>query len=246
MDSQDHSPHLFDSIITDRPMTYDLLGKCTRKWKVIYADPPWEFKNWSEKGEDRNANQHYNTMAIDDLMAMPVKDIADDDSVLFLWVTDPTLPHAMKLINAWGFEYATVANYWVKTWPKADLASMDEKRSFPMGGGYGTRANPEQLWLATRGSPQRRIHLINDELKQDMSIRRLQFAPRARHSEKPHKFYDIIERLYEGPYLEMFTRKTKPGWAYWGNQVGLLNDPHVRTKKAKAPPAPMPLLEGAG
>ncbi len=236
------SPHYFDDIVTDRVLTHDLLGKVSRKWRVFYADPPWAFDNYSEKGEDRNANQHYDTMSIEDLMAMPVADIADDDSVLALWVTDPTLRHAMRLLEAWGFEYKSVLAYWAKTWGKTDHTSMHETKDFPIGNGYGTRANPEQLWLCTRGKPERRIHTINGERKPDMAIRRLQFAPRMQHSRKPEKFRAIIERLYEGPYLELFTRTTPPGWGAWGNQVGLLDDGQVKTKKGKVL-APAPLFD---
>lgn len=236
------APHFFDDIVTDRLLTHDLLGKVSRKWRVFYADPPWAFDNYSEKGEDRNANQHYSTMSVDDLMKMPVADIAEDDAVLALWVTDPTLRQAMHLLEVWGFEYKSVLAYWAKTWGRTDPESMHETRDFPIGNGYGTRANPEQLWLCTRGKPERRVHMIKGERKPDMSIRRLQFAPRMQHSRKPDKFRAIIERLYEGPYLELFTRTTPPGWGAWGNQVGLLDEGEVKTKKGKVL-APAPLFD---
>jgi len=235
-------PHTFDNIITERPITYDLLGKLSRLWPVIYADPPWKFDNRSEKGEDRNANQHYNTMSLEELMALPVRDLAAPDCVLAIWVTDPTLRQAMTLIESWGFEYKSVLAYWAKTCKGTDLTCMHETADFPFGNGYGTRANPEQLWLCARGEPQRRKHLIKGHLKPDEGIRRLQFAKRMQHSRKPEKFRKIIERLYEGPYLELFTRTTRPGWAAWGNQVGLLDEGEVRTKKAKVL-APTPLFD---
>ena len=235
-------PHYFDHIVTDRPITYDLFGKLSRLWSVIYADPPWKFDNRSEKGEDRNANQHYPTMSIEEMMVMPVQDLAAPDCVLAIWVTDPCLRQAMQLIEAWGFEYKSVLCYWAKTCKGTDLSSMHEINDFPIGNGYGTRANPEQLWLCTRGEPQRRKHMIKGHLKPDEAIRRLQFAKRMQHSRKPEKFRKIIERLYEGPYLELFTRTTRPGWAVWGNQVGLLDNGAVKTKKAKLL-APTPLFD---
>lgn len=238
------SPRLFDSIETDRPITYDLLGKLTRKWRVIYADPPWKFENRSELGEERNANQHYDTMSIQDIMSMPVKDIAEDDAVLIMWVTDPTLHQAMDVIKAWGFEYKTVLFYWVKTWDHVDLECMHETKSFPIGTGYVTRAGPEMVLIATRGKPERRILNIDGVMKQDKSIRRLQFAPRGKHSEKPKKFYGLIERLYDGPYLELFTRTRRPGWGAWGNQVGGLDDGTAgKKKKFVKPVAPAPLFD---
>lgn len=236
--------HIFDNIVTDRPLTHDLFGAVTRKWPLIAADPPWSFDNWSEEGEDRNANQHYETMTLDQMKQLPVGDIAADDCALFLWVTDPTLPQAMELLKSWGFTYRSVAFYWAKIWEGADVHEMDERRTFPIGTGYGTRANPEQCWLATRGNPRRRILEIDGELKKDMAIRRLQFGPRTQHSAKPGKFYDLMTRLYEGPALEMFARNQRPGWACWGNQIDLLNEGPVRTKRRRKdrPKAPVPLF----
>lgn len=251
IDLQGFARHPFDTIETDRPLTRDLFGDLTRKWPLIYADPPWRFENRSELGEERNANQYYDTMSLDDLVRLPVRDIAADDAILAMWVTDPTLEHAMQLIRAWGFEYKTVGFYWVKT--RDDNASragtnhdsMHETADFPIGTGYITRANPEQLWIAARGEPRRRLHLIDGETKPDMSIRRLQFAPRTKHSQKPERFYGLLERLYDGPYLELFSRTRRPGWAAWGNQVGGLDDGTAGRKKkaAERPIAAAPLFD---
>lgn len=238
-------PHMFDDIVTDRALTHDMFGKLTRKWRVIYADPPWKFMNFSEEGEDRNANQHYDTMTIEQIMAMPVRDLADDDCVLYMWVTDPTIRHAMMLLDAWGFQYKTVGFYWTKTAKGTDMESMHHVRDFPMGNGYCSRANPEQLWRAVRGNPQRRLQNIHGKIQPDYSIRRQQFGPRGRHSEKPTKFYGFIERLWDGPYLELFGRRQRPGWGVWGNQVGVLDDEQHKTKKQKKErvPAPAPLFD---
>lgn len=234
--------HLFDSIVSDRPLTHDLLGGLTRKWRVIYADPPWKFSNRSEKGEDRNANRYYDTMDLKDIMALPVADIAAEDSVLCLWVTDPTLNQGMRLLESWGFEYTTVLFYWAKTSKDADLDSLHHEKDLPMGTGYITRANPEMMLIGKRGDPSRRIHNIKGKLQADMSIRRLQFAPKGAHSEKPEKFARLIERLYDGPYLELFARKTRPGWGSWGNQVGGLEDGSAGGKR-RLQQAPIPLFD---
>src|ERR1700722_7750954 len=74
----------------------------------VYADPPWSFQNWSTKGTGRNALSHYGCLNFETLAAMPIADIAADDSVLFLWAVDPMLDKALELIGAWGFEYKTV------------------------------------------------------------------------------------------------------------------------------------------
>lgn len=242
------SDHMFDTIETDRPLTHDLFGKITRLWPVIYADPPWAFENRSELGEDRNANRHYDTMNLEDIMRMPVRDIAAKDAILFMWVTDPTLAQAMHVIEAWGFEYKTVGFYWTKTWEHTDHEAMHQTKDFPIGTGYITRGNPEQLWVAARGEPRRRLHLIDGIMKPDMSIRRQQFAPRREHSQKPDKFYGLIERLYDGPYLELFARTRRPGWSSWGNQVGAIEEGLVGRKRkgAKREPAPTPLFGEEG
>jgi N6-adenosine-specific RNA methylase IME4 len=84
---------------------------------------------------------------------------------------------------------------------------------FPIGCGYWTRANPEQCLLATRGHPSRRSR----------GVRKLVVAPRREHSRKPDEIYERIEALCDGPYLEMFARHSRPGWAAWGTEVGILD-----------------------
>jgi N6-adenosine-specific RNA methylase IME4 len=117
-----------------------------RKYRAIYADPPWSFRNWSAKGTGRNAVSHYDCLSFDRLAALPISDLAADDCVLFLWAVDPLLDKAFDLMRAWGFEYKTVAFYWVKQNANSD--------GFFTGLGYWTRANPEQCLLATRGNPR--------------------------------------------------------------------------------------------
>jgi len=122
-----------------------------RRYGVIYADPPWSFRNWSAKGTGRNAISHYDCLDFPALAALPVSDLAADNCALFLWATDPLLPRAFELIKAWGFEYKTVAFYWVKF----NSAAKHDADYFT-GLGYWTRANPEQCLLATRGKPPRK------------------------------------------------------------------------------------------
>ncbi len=111
------------------------------KYRVIYADPPWTFKVYSDKGKGRSAEAHYDVMTLSEIKAFPCKDFAADDCVLFLWTTDPMLPYSLEVLDAWEFTFKTVGFYWVKP-------------NF-MGTGYWTRANPEQCLLATRGHPKR-------------------------------------------------------------------------------------------
>jgi N6-adenosine-specific RNA methylase IME4 len=187
------------------PMTAPDLSAITGKFRVILVDPPWRFITWSRKGRGRSADAHYNTMTIAELEAMAVEfdRLAAKDCALLLWVTDPIVVtgKAQRLIEAWGFIPKTVEFYWAK--------ATKDGTGFPVGNGYHTRANPEQCWVAVRGHPKR----------QDKGVPRLITAPRERHSAKPDIVHDRIERLYPGPYLELFARQSRPGWTNWGNQL---------------------------
>ena len=86
-----------------------------KKYNVIYADPPWTFKTFSDKGKDRSPENHYSVMSLQDICNLPVNKIANDNSVLLMWVVDPLLDKAFEVINAWGFKYKTVGFTWAKT-----------------------------------------------------------------------------------------------------------------------------------
>ena len=192
-----------------------------KRYRAIHIDPPWRFKNFSEKGEGRNATSHYDCLSPEAMKALPVVDFADKDCALFLWTTDPFLPVALDIIRAWGFSYKTVGFYWAKTNRTADPSRLTE-RDFFCGLGYWTRANVEQCLLATRGSPRR---LAKD-------VRRLIISPRREHSRKPDEVYARIERLAEGPYLDMFARESRVNWDCWGNQPTLFDSgEEVRTRR---------------
>ena len=110
-----------------------------KRYEIIYADPPWSYKVWSDKGKGRSAERHYPTMDKKDIQLLPVCKIAAKNSVLFLWVTAPCLLEGIELITAWGFKYKTVAFTWVKQNKKSD--------GIFTGMGYYTRANAEFcLW----------------------------------------------------------------------------------------------------
>ena len=172
-----------------------------RKYSVIYADPPWSFDVWSGEGKDRSAENHYPTMTQAEIEALPVGALAADDCALFMWAVMPQLPEALRVIEAWGFDYKTCAFVWVKQ-------TQDEER-FATGMGYWTRANAEVCLLATRGSPAR----LNADVHQVV------LAPRSEHSRKPEEVAARIERLVPGPYIELFARRPREGWEAWGNQA---------------------------
>ncbi len=180
------------------------------KYGAIYADPPWSFKVWNrDTGSGRSASAHYQTRSLDELAALPVSDLAADDCALFVWVCWPSLPDALRLIDAWGFTYKTCGFDWMKadnTQPhffQAEVAAQ-------VGMGYWTRANTEPCLLATRGAPKRL----------DAGVRMGVIEPRRQHSRKPDCVPGRIERLVAGPYCELFARTTRPGWDSWGNEVG--------------------------
>jgi len=172
-----------------------------KKYNVIYADPPWTFKTFSDKGKDRSPENHYNVMSLKDICNLPISKIANDNSVLLMWVVDPLLDKAFEVINAWGFKYKTVGF----TWAKTNRKSM----GFFTGLGYWTRGNPEMCLLATKGKPKRI----------SKSVPQLVVEQRREHSRKPDIMYNHIENLLEGPYIELFARTQRSGWDSWGNQT---------------------------
>ena len=171
----------------------------TKRYPIILADPPWRYSSGNVQGAAEN---HYPTMHINDICALPVAELAAEDSALFLWATFPMLREALQVIDAWGFKFKTVAFVWLKTNRKAG--------TWFTGLGYWTRANAEVCLLATRGKPQRR----------DKGIHQLIISPLEGHSKKPDEARERIVRLMgDLPRVELFARQTPPGWDVWGNEV---------------------------
>ena len=170
-----------------------------KKYTVLYADPPWRYRN---KPNGRSPESHYPTMKTEDICALPVQALAAEDCALFLWVTMPMLFEAQKVLAAWGFRYKTVAFVWVK--------QNRTGSGIFWGMGYWTRANAELCLLATRGRPQRRAKNIHQVI----------ISPVEEHSKKPEEARRRIEALLgEVPRLELFARRPSPGWDVWGNEV---------------------------
>lgn len=182
-------------------MVLNSLDNLNKQYKVIYADPPWYFKSYSKKGEGRNATKHYQCLNLSDIISLPIKRIAENDATLLMWVTDPFLQKAFEVIEGWGFTYKTVAFTWVKTNKKSS--------GYFTGLGYWTRSNPEMCLLATKGKPKR---MASD-------VQQLVVSKLREHSRKPDEMYDKVERLLEGPYIELFARNKRDNWDSWGNEV---------------------------
>ena len=174
-------------------------GRTIQKYQVIYADPPWDYQQCRLSG---SAKKHYPTMRIEELCALPVAEIADRDCALFLWATFPQLPEALRLIQAWGFVYKTVAFVWLKQNRKA--------LTWFFGLGFWTRSNAEICLLATKGHPKR----------QSAGIHQLVISPVERHSKKPDEVREkIVALMGDVPRIELFARQQTPGWDVWGNEV---------------------------
>ncbi len=170
--------------------------------RVILADPPWYFKNHSEKGEAKNPVAHYDCMELDEIQALPVAELANPNGcALIMWATAPMLPQALDTMLCWGFKYKS-AGAWAKQ------SSTGEKWAF--GPGYWYRSAAE-FWISgVIGKPRIRSH----------SVRNLIVAPVREHSRKPDQMRSDVESMFAGPYVELFARETAPGWSSWGNQVG--------------------------
>ena len=175
-----------------------------KKYNIIYADPPWQYKTWSGKGkEKKSAENHYPCMKKEDIQNLPVRKISANDCVLFLWVTMPCLEEGLELIKAWGFTYKTCGFTWVKRNRKAD--------SWFWGLGYWTRANAEICLLATRGNPKR----------ESKSVHQICDARIMEHSRKPDEIRERIVKLCgDLPRIELFARQHEDGWDCWGNETG--------------------------
>lgn len=189
-------------------------------YAAILADPPWAFQAWYAGGwrtrEDGSKfysspsprAARYETMAAEDIAALPIGRLAAEHCVLFLWGCWPMLRHALQVMDGWGFEYKSCAF----SWTKANVRQIDMFRDDAdpdMLLGYWTRANSEFCLLGTRGKPKRSA----------TDVRQGIIEPRREHSRKPDCVYDRIERLVAGPYLELFARQKRKGWDVWGNET---------------------------
>ena len=172
-----------------------------KKYNIIYADPPWSYKDKALAG-NRGAGCKYSTQSAEWLNKLPVKNLSKDNCILFMWVTMPKLNECFALIESWGFEYKTCAFTWVK---KNKL-----KNTWFMGMGRWTRANAELCLIATKGKPKR----INAGLISVID------TPIERHSKKPDCVRGkIVELCGDLPRIELFAREKTEGWDVWGNEV---------------------------
>jgi N6-adenosine-specific RNA methylase IME4 len=189
------------------------------KYQAIVVDLPVPFRTYTgpalptRRLRQASAASHYELMFWKDIhgLAPYIAAVAAPDCALFLWVCNPHIPEMLRVLDSWQFEFKTVAKVWVKY----------HKNGTPFSGlGFWTRANTEQVFFATRGAPKR----IAKNIKQ---VEEMLIEPepeaictvRERHSQKPEQLQDDVERLVNGPYLELFARRHRPGWTCIGNEL---------------------------
>lgn len=164
-----------------------------KKYRTIMADPAWGVPSQRGKNSTRSAESHYELMSLDRIKAMPVTNLCEEQSFLFLWIPNALLQEGLDVIKAWGFVFRSPM-YWIK--PRLGL------------GNYIRNAS-ETCLFATRNGARVKFHGQPNWL----------FAPQQEHSHKPEEQFAIIERLCDGPYLELFARRRQPGWDCWGNEI---------------------------
>lgn len=167
------------------------LANSGRRYGCVCADPPWRYKNRATRGAAIN---HYESMTIDAICALPVAQLAAPDAHLHLWVTYPLVFEAERVLNAWGFDYRSMF-----VWAKPRL-----------GLGNYWRGSHEILLTAVRGNKKR---------FQDKALRSWKEIRGGEHSAKPAEVRSMLERASPGPYLELFGRQPVTGWTVWGNQI---------------------------
>lgn len=175
-----------------------------RKFKTILADPPWQFQNRTGKiAPEHRRLSRYGTMTLDDIKALPVSQIADNTSHLYMWVPNALLPEGIEVLRAWGFQYKSNI-----VWHKIRKDGGSDGR----GVGFYFRNVTELLLFGVRGKNARTLQPGRTQVNY--------FATRKReHSRKPDEQYGIFQACSPGPYLEMFARGTREGWTIWGNQA---------------------------
>jgi N6-adenosine-specific RNA methylase IME4 len=172
-------------------------------FSTILADPPWRFKNRTGKVSPEHRRLYrYSTLSIEELMQLPVGELARPQSHLYLWCPNALLPQGLRLMEAWGFQYKTML-----VWYKVRKDGGPDGR----GVGFYYRIVTEPLLFGVKGHlrtlppGRRQVNIIVHRKRE--------------HSTKPPVAYEIIQSCSPGPYLELFARRPVPGWVVWGNEV---------------------------
>lgn len=161
-----------------------------KKYQIIYADPPWQYKR---KGKFC-AGRYYDTLTTKEICSLQVGELADDNSLLFLWTTNSFLRDAFDVVEAWGFQYKTCL-----TWAKSHY-----------GLGYWLWGQTEHCFLCAKGKHNRITPPLGTTLIN---------APKSKHSKKPKEVRDLINKFPHKDKIELFAREKTEGWDVWGNEV---------------------------
>ncbi len=200
---------------TSQETNENLLAFCNgEKFATIYADPPWRFQNRTGKVAPENKKlNRYETMDLDAIKAMPVSEVAAKKSHLYLWVPNALLPEGLEVMKAWGFEYK--GNI---VWEKVRKDGMPDGR----GVGFYFRNVTELLLFGIKGDNNRTLAPARSQVNLIRTMKR-------EHSRKPDEIIPIIEACSPGPFLELFARGDREGWAMWGNQADASYEPTWNT-----------------
>ena len=161
---------------------------------------------------NRSIENHYPTMPLSDIKAMPVYELAAEHCALMLWTSPPFLKQSLAIMEAWKFRFVSIGFTWLKL-KRGQSDQMFMDRDVFISLGHTTRKSSEVCLLGKRGRPPR----LNKNVQEVI------LAARREHSRKPEQFFARCEKLYPGPYLEMFSRTDRPNWTTHGNQVGKFN-----------------------
>lgn len=175
-----------------------------KRYRTIYADPPWQFQNRTGKvAPEHKRLSRYSTMTVPEICRLPVAEAADEKSHLYLWVPNALLPEGLEVMRAWGFAYKTNI-----IWEKVRKDGMPDGR----GVGFYFRNVTEILLFGIRGEKNRTLDPGRSQVNLLRAIKR-------EHSRKPDEFISLIERCSPAPFLEMFARGGRRDWDMWGNQA---------------------------
>lgn len=175
-----------------------------KKYRTIYADPPWQFQNRTGKvAPEHKRLSRYPTMKLDDIKSLPVGQVADEKCHLYLWVPNALLPEGLEVMKAWGFEYKTNL-----VWEKVRKDGEPDGR----GVGFYFRNVTEILLFGIKGDNNRTLDPGRSQVNLLRTMKR-------EHSRKPDEFVPLIEKCSSGPYLEVFARGNRDLWDMWGNQA---------------------------
>lgn len=183
----------------------DLLASAKgRRFATVLADPPWQFTNKTGKvAPEHRRLSRYGTMKLDDILTMPVEQVAAPTAHLYLWCPNALLPEGLAVMKAWGFNYKSNI-----VWHKVRKDGGSDGR----GVGFYFRNVTEIILFGVRGKNARTLAPGRSQVN-------LLATRKREHSRKPDEQYDLIESCSPGPFLELFARGTRDGWTTWGNQA---------------------------